>query len=143
MKRLLNTDYKAQTFDFVLLFVRVFISALMLVHGLPKFIKLISSEPIQFADPIGLGMEASLFLAVFAEFFCSILLMLGLFTRLASIPLIITMLIAVFHIHLNDPFSRQELGLHYLLAYFVILLAGAGKYSLDYMLFQKNSNNLP
>lgn len=141
MKRLLNTQYQAQTFNFVLFFARVFISALMLVHGLPKFMKLISSEPIQFADPIGVGMETSLFLAVFSEFFCSILIMLGLYTRLASIPLIITMLVAVFQVHLNDPFSKQEMGLHYLLVYFIILIAGAGKYSLDYLLFEKKGKS--
>ena len=136
MKRLFVTNYNAASLDFILLFLRIFISAMMLTHGLPKLMKLVSEQPVQFADPLGVGMEISLFLAVFAEFFCSLLLMVGLASRLACIPLIITMLVAVFNIHLNDPFYKQEMGFHYLLVYFVILLAGAGKYSIDHLLFQ-------
>src|SRR5690606_22386706 len=99
----------------VLLIARLFIAAMMLVHGLPKLEKLIAGGEVQFADPIGVGPTASLALAVFAEVFCSLLIMFGLMTRFATIPLIITMLVAVFQVHMNDGFSRQELGMHYLL----------------------------
>lgn len=133
MKKLLSTDTNPKNVHFVLLLARLFIGAMMLIHGLPKLEKLLGSSEIQFADPIGIGPTASLILAVFAEVFCSILIMLGLLTRFASIPLIITMLVAVFHIHLKDGFAHQELGMHYLLVYFMLLISGSGKYSLDYL----------
>ena len=46
-------------------------------HGWRKLLKFFGDDPITFADPIGLGAITSLILTVFAEFFCSILLMLG------------------------------------------------------------------
>ncbi len=68
---------------------------------------------------------------VFAEVFCPVLLVFGLFTRYATIPLLITMGVAVFVVHGGDSFSKQELGLVYFVAFLTLLLAGPGKYSLD------------
>lgn len=118
--------------DYALLWLRLALGVAMIYgHGWPKLMRLFSGEPIEFADPFGLGPAVSLGLATFAEFFCSILLMLGLYTRLALIPLIITMLVAILHAHAGDPFSRWEKPLLYLIAYLGLLLAGAGWFSLD------------
>ncbi len=109
---------------------RLAAGGMMLTHGYPKFLKLISGN-FAFGDPIGLGPEVSLVLTVFAEFVCSILIVLGLFTRLAAIPLIFTMLVAVFLVHGADPFSKQELGLMYAAMFTSIGLLGPGKFSID------------
>jgi putative oxidoreductase len=76
-------------------------------------------------------------LAVFAEVFCSILIMLGLFTRLSAIPLIITMLVAWLMVHISDPFGDQELAVFYLVSYVVLFLQGAGWYSIDSLMNRK------
>src|SRR5690606_18139379 len=123
--KIFNVDYKASTVSTGLLILRVGIAVLMLVHGFPKLQMLFSGD-IQFLGIMGMSPTLSLILAVFSEVLCSILLLIGLGTRLATIPLIITMLIAVFLVHLNDPFASQELGLLYLLAYVSIFLLGAG-----------------
>lgn len=120
-----------------LLIVRVAVSAFMLTHGWPKLGRLMSGEEIKFADPFGLGPAFSLVLVVFAEVFCSILIILGLGTRLASIPLIITMSIAAFHAHANDPFGTKEKPLLFLLLYIILLVFGSGKYSVDRMISRK------
>ena len=109
----------------------------MLTHGYPKFQKLLSGN-MEFADPIGLGVGVSLFLTVFAEFFCGLLLLLGLGTRLSSIPLFITMFVAGFVVHGADPFARKEKALMYLLIYLAIFLMGGGKYSLDNLIKKKS-----
>ena len=62
-------------------------------------------------DVLGMGTTLSLGLAVFAEVVCSVLVLLGLGTRLAVIPLSITMLIVAFHVHMADPFAKQEMSL--------------------------------
>jgi putative oxidoreductase len=92
---------------------------------------------IRFADPFGLGVTLSLFLVVFAEFFCSILIGFGIGTRLATLPLIITMFVAAFIAHGPDPFGKKELALLYLVIYIFLLVAGSGKYSVDYYLSRK------
>lgn len=109
----------------------------MLTHGVPKLLKLFGSEEIAFADPFGLGPGMTLALAVFAEFLCSILILLGLATRLAVIPLIITMASAFFIVHATDAFRNKELSLVYLLIYVVLLITGAGKYALDFYWLKK------
>jgi len=123
--------------DFVLLIVRIAVAAFMLTHGYPKLMKLLAGGEIQFADPFGLGMYFSLVLAVFAEFFCSILVGLGIGTRLAAIPLIITMSVAAFIAHGSDPFGRKELALLYLVVYVFLLFTGSGKFSVDYFISKK------
>ncbi|MES2418336.1 MAG: DoxX family protein [Bacteroidota bacterium] len=138
MKRLFNVGAASCTTDTVILIARVGIAALMLSHGLPKMMALLSSEPVQFMPVMGMSAEFSLALAVFAEVICSILILMGFATRLATIPLIITMLIAVFFVHLADPFAKMELALHYLLVYIILLITGSGKYSVDYLCCQKS-----
>jgi putative oxidoreductase len=120
--------------DLALLLLRVASGGMMAyAHGLPKTQKLLAGD-MGFADPIGIGQEASLVLAVFAELVCGLLLVFGLFTRLVLLPLIVTMAVAVFIVHADDPFSKQEFGLLYLVPYLVLLLKGPGNWSMDKLL---------
>ncbi|KPM31226.1 DoxX family protein [Croceitalea dokdonensis DOKDO 023] len=134
LKQIYNPGTEARNLSLVLLLLRVAAGIFMLTHGLGKLDRLFGDEVIQFADPLGVGATASLALTVFAEVFCSILLILGLGTRLAAIPLLITMLVAALIVHSNDGFGRQELGLLYAVNYITLLVLGAGKYSLDYLI---------
>lgn len=99
-------------------------------HGWPKFTNFAEIAP-GFPDPLGLGTGLSLGLAVFAEWFCSILITLGFMTRLATVPLIVTMLVAILSVHSGDPFAQKEKALLYLFSYLVLAGMGAGKASLD------------
>ena len=139
MKKVLSVNPASDAVDAGLLIARVGIALLMLVHGLPKMLMLFSGDPVQFPSVFGMGAELSLGLAVFAEVFCSVLLLAGLGTRLAVVPLIITMMVAAFVIHAADPFAKQEPALYFLLVYVVLLFAGSGKYSVDYLLQRKNA----
>lgn len=108
-------------------------------HGGGKFLKFFSDEKIEFADPFGIGSTATLALVVFAEAVCSILVVLGLMTRYALIPLIFTMIYAGFVVHLQDAFGDKELALMYLAIYFALLLIGPGRYSLDRAIKKRRS----
>lgn len=123
---------------FTMFFIRLASGGVMLVHGWPKLQKLMAGGPIQWADPIGLGPGISLGLAVFAEVVCAILILIGLKSRWASIPLIVTMLVAVFIVHGGDPFKKQELGLMYLAMYVAILFGGSGNLSVDQLFGKKH-----
>lgn len=131
MRRIFNVNLNYGLINLALLVLRIAIGCMMLVHGLPKLHTLMGEGPIQFADPIGAGVIPSLILAVFAEVFCSILVILGFGTRLAVIPLMVTMLVAIFLIHVPDGFQKQEVPGLYLLVYFFLFLAGSGKFSVD------------
>jgi len=137
MIKLINVHQSANSIDVALLMARVGIAALMLTHGWPKLEMLLSNAPAQFPALFGLSATGSLALAVFAEVVCSLLILVGLGTRLATIPLIVTMLVAVFLLHGADPFAQKEPALLYLLPYVMLLLTGSGRYSLDYLLLQK------
>ena len=113
--------------------------ALMLTHGWGKMLKLFGPDPITFADPLGISPEISLALAVLAGVVCAILLIIGLFSRLASIPLIVTMFVAAFIVHAGDPFSKIEFPLLYMAIYLGILLMGAGRYSVDNYISKKQA----
>jgi putative oxidoreductase len=131
MKRLFQTKVNTFQVNLSLLLLRLSIGGLMLTHGWPKLMRLLEGGEIKFADPIGLGPVLSLVMTSFTEVGCSILIMLGLGTRIAAFGLGFTMFVAVFIVHANDPFAKMELGLLYFLVYLVLLITGSGKFSLD------------
>lgn len=140
LKRVFNPGTYPKNLDLSLLLLRLVAGGFMLTHGIGKFAKLMSGDPIQFADPIGIGVTTSLALAVFAEVFCSTFSIIGFATRLSSIPLIITMLVAAFIVHATDGFGRQELPLLYATVYLILAVAGAGKISLDAWIYDRMGN---
>jgi len=119
-----------------LLLLRVAIGCLMLVHGVQKvtgFNELVDN----FGDPIGLGSRVSLILAIGAEVGCSLLLIVGLATRLAAIPLAFTMIIAHFIVHAEDPWQVKELSAVFLSVYLALILTGPGRFSLDHLIMRR------
>ena len=128
----MNTSIGNFSSDLIILILRLSIAALMLTHGLPKLSKLLSGGEIQFADPIGLGSTLSLVLVVFSEVLCSSFIAIGYKTKLATLPLIFTMLVAAFIIHINDGIYKQEKAILYILVYLSFLITGSGRFSIDY-----------
>lgn len=117
--------------DFGLLVLRLGVGGLMLfAHGWDKLVHF-QSVKAHFPDPIGLGSTVALSLVVFAEFFCALAVCLGLLTRYVVVPLIITMAVAAFIIHADDPFAKKEFALLYLIPFLSLFFTGPGKYSLD------------
>lgn len=113
---------------------------MMFGHGLGKLNRLFSGEEIKFFDPLGFGASFSLGFAVLAEFFAAGLIIFGIFTRLSSIMLIITMAVAAFLYHADDPFGTQEKALMYLFSFILLFLTGPGKYSLQTLISPKLEN---
>lgn len=134
MLKLLETDLTKAPIDVAVLVLRIFSGAFIMTHGIPKVKKIFSGD-LGFGDPIGLGPEVSLVLVAFAEAVCGFLVILGLGTRWATIPLIIAMGVAAFIAHAADPFGTKEKPLLFLVIFIVLLLTGGGKYSLDRKVF--------
>lgn len=101
-------------------------------HGWGKLMNIAERAP-KFADPIGLGPSASFGLVVFAEVLCTAFVMVGLLTRLSTIPILIFFGVAAFIQHANDPWLRRELPLLFAVPFLALLFTGAGRFSLDAM----------
>ena len=140
LQKLLHYQALANTTNWALLILRVGISFFLMYHGFEKLETLLAGNSADFPDPFHVGTRVSHGLSVFAEFFCSAFLMLGLFSRLALIVLICNMLIIIFIIHANDPLSDREHAYLFLIPFISLFLTGPGKFSLD-AFFSISHNN--
>ncbi len=121
-------------FDSAVLFMRIFIGAMMLTHGIGK-LQNYNAIVNSFPDPFGIGSAVSFTLITFAEVICSVLIIMGLFTRLATLPLIFGMFVATFIAFPDKSFAEGELSFVYMGIYIMLLISGGGKYAIDAMLF--------
>lgn len=128
---ILRLEFLPASPDLALLALRLWLGAsMLLLHGWSKLIGWEKMSP-GFSDPLKVGNETSLALAIFAEVACSILLILGWFTRSAALILAITMSVAFFLQHKMSFKGSGELAFIYLAGFVAILLAGAGRFALD------------
>jgi putative oxidoreductase len=109
--------------------------AMLFNHGLDKFAHF-KDMVGSFPDPLGLGQEASLVLVIFAEVIGSLLLAVGLFTRVAAAVLVIDMFVAFLMVH-KAGMSGGELAFLYLAGYVMLVIAGGGLFSLDTIAFSQ------
>lgn len=130
MKKLFSINYSDNGITLAALVLRLTLGALMIPHGFNKLMSF-SSKSSTFTDPFHIGNPTSMALVIFAEFFCAVFIVMGLFTRLACVPLIIAMAVAVFYSHDADFFGKGEHAALYLGGFVVLLLTGPGKVSLD------------
>lgn len=136
---LFSTTTRDRLYDVGLFLLRVTAGCFILTHGLPKLVTLMGPDPIQFADPFGVGQEASMWLTVFAEVVCAFLIIIGLLTRVATIPLIIVMAVAFFYIHMADDFATKEMSGLYLIIFVFLCIAGPGRFSIDHLISRRRN----
>lgn len=124
--------------DLAALVLRVGFGLYMLLgHGISKLKLLMEGVEIPAFGIFGLPPIFVLGLAVFAEFIACLFIIIGYKTRLAALPIIITMLVAAFIIHSGDSFfmhgaeKSKEPALIYFIGFLSIYLLGSGKYSVD------------
>ncbi|MEJ0088973.1 MAG: DoxX family protein [Limisphaerales bacterium] len=145
IKKIFSPAKNSPSANLALLVLRLWIGLQMLiVHGIDKLSNFNGIAP-HFPDPFGIGHTASLGLSVFAEFFVSLLIIMGLFTRLSALLLIINMTVAFIGVHkaaLTGEHSG-ELAFLYLMGYVVLFVAGPGRVSADKFLFGKSTAGQP
>lgn len=131
MRKLMSVGYTNPAFNIAMFVLRVSSGVLMAVaHGYPK-LENFSVQSAKFMHFAGMSGSTSLSLSIFAELVCSIFVVLGLFTRLACIPLLINLAVAVSMVNHYDVFKTAEKGVLFFLIFFTILLLGPGRASID------------
>ncbi|MEO5682097.1 MAG: DoxX family protein [Chitinophagaceae bacterium] len=130
MKKLLSVSYRDWAFTVAMLVLRVTAGTLIIPYGYSKLIHFAEKKD-SFMNFMGIGSPLSMALVIFAEFFCGMFIILGLFTRLAVIPLIIAMFVVVFKASHGDIFGKGKEATLFLACFLAILLCGPGKASAD------------
>ncbi len=130
---LLNSEPISEDLGYLVL--RVSAGGTMLwQHGWPKLMAF-TERMDSFPDPFGIGGTLSLILIIIAELLCSALVVLGLWTRVALIPLIVGMAVIVFMVKGDASFKEQELALVYLFAFATLMFTGSGRFAIDRISF--------
>ena len=130
MKKLISTGYNDFSFNLATFILRIGLGVLMIPHGYDKLVHFMQYKK-DFYNLLGMGSTVSLAVVVFAELFCSVFLIMGLFTRVIAAILAIEMTIVVFSKHHGQVFGEGEHGMLYLTGYLAIVLLGPGRASLD------------
>ncbi len=133
MKKLLSTGYTDWAFNIAMLVLRAGLGLMMLPHGYDKLVHF-AQKKNTFMNFLGMGSTFSLSLSLFAEFFCAMFVLIGLFTRFTVLPLIIGMAVALFNAHDAAIFGSGEKAALYLAGFIAIFLLGPGKASVDGMM---------
>jgi putative oxidoreductase len=155
----MEAERKEMSASIGLLFLRLGIGGYLITHGWGKLQMLLAGGAEKFGDPIGLGSTLSLVLVTTSEFLCALLIVLGLATRLAAVPVVITMAVAAFVIHAGDPWTMEaaanaffsgasktwfskEPALLYLIPFLSLVFTGGGKISLDGLIAVRRNQRL-
>lgn len=137
-----------------LLILRIGIAGYLATHGWGKLQMVLAGQHEMFGDPIGIGSKLSLLLVMFAEFVCALLVLVGAATRLAAIPVVITMCVAAFVAHGNDPWTMSKAAelffsgaskswaskqpaLMFGAVFLALIFTGAGRYSVDWLIAKR------
>ncbi|UUO06574.1 DoxX family protein [Blastopirellula sp. J2-11] len=110
--------------------------SMLLLHGVGKYQRY-DALTDNFYDPLGVGVNNSLNLTIVIEIVFPILLLIGCATRLASLQLVFTMLVALFLVHHADTWKESERAIIYMGAYATLIFTGPGLFSVDAMIRRK------
>lgn len=116
-----------QARDIGLLFLRVSGGLFLLwVHGLPKLLDFtVQLQLIE--DPFHLGAHLTLILAIFAEVLCPLLIVAGVLARLACLPILFVLLVALLVVHPQWSVAEGQFGWLLLILFTTVLIAGPGR----------------
>jgi putative oxidoreductase len=114
-----------------LLFLRLFGGGLLIQGRAWAWSEMIHVNGPGFMNPFGAGGEFTWVLTLFSEFLCTVLVMLGVFTRFTAIPPLVVMLVMALALPTGTVWSVRETFLLYALPFFVLTFTGPGEYSVD------------
>lgn len=126
-----NLSLEDRARDLGLLFLRVSAAAFLLaVHGLPKLLDF-DHQLTLIEDPFHMGARLTLVLAIFAEVLCPLLIAAGIFVRLACLPILVLLLVALLAVHPEWTLEQGQFGWLLVIIFTTVFIAGPGRLALN------------
>lgn len=117
--------------DFGLLMLRLFLGInLFLRHGLEK-ITHFSQMSSHFPNPLHIGSHTSLIYALISDAICSLLVTIGLGTRVAAFVILVNISVVFYFVDHHSLYGHGELLLIYIGGFLALVCTGGGRFSLD------------
>jgi putative oxidoreductase len=137
IKKAINPYPRPLVFDCGILLLRVAVSLeIAIVHGFKKIgVGVAQAENIP--NPLHLPEAFNSVFAIAANIIFPFFVLIGLFTRLATLPTLAVTLTGYFVVHWNDSLLQRDTPFIYSLIFLVILILGPGKYSIDNAIYKK------
>jgi putative oxidoreductase len=133
-------NYLPLNVDAAALLLRLLFGGMFVRYGYNKVAAYDQILPM-FGDIIGIGSKLSFNLLIFAELGCGFLVLIGLLTRWAVIPIFISMIVAYFIAHAKDAFDAKAPAFLFMLLSIVVFILGSGKWSVDRLILKPNKND--
>ncbi|MCT8950148.1 MULTISPECIES: DoxX family protein [Pseudomonas] len=127
----MNASTDERSGDVGLLFLRVSGGLFLLcVHGMPKLLDFTAQLQL-IEDPFHLGSHLTLILAIFAEVLCPLLVVAGVLARLACLPILFVLLVALLLVHPQWTVAEGQFGWLLLILFATVFIAGPGRLALN------------
>ncbi|MFZ3169459.1 MAG: DoxX family protein [Candidatus Methanoperedens sp.] len=138
-----------KTQNFSLVFLRAALGVIFFAHGSQKLLGWYGGygfdATVQFFQQMGISPALGA-LAILAEFFGGLMVLLGFFTRIGAAGIAVTMAVALFTVHLSQGFfiAGDKIGFEYafalLLMALYLVINGAGELSVDKYIREKTGS---
>jgi len=103
---------------------------LLFVHGLPKLLDF-KAQLTLIEDPFHMGASLTLCMAIFAEVLCPLLILTGVLARLACVPILFLLLVALVVVHSEWSVEQGQFGWLLTIIFTSVLIAGPGRLALN------------
>lgn len=135
--RLINPTISSRPFNIGMLLFRIAVCMeLIFVHGFKK-LGIGTAEAEKVPNPLHLPEVFNAAFAVSANIFFPFFVLIGLFTRLATLPTLAVTLTGFFVVHINDAAIVRDTPFIYSIIFLFIAILGPGKYAVDTYIYKK------
>jgi putative oxidoreductase len=140
IKYFLYSDLGTPLSNWAMLAFRILLAIeLFRVHGMKKF-RGNDGKPEVVPNPLGLPQPLNNLIATISDTVVPVLVMLGVFTRVAVLPTIGITSVGYFVVHKNDPLEVRDVPYVYTICFLLLLATGPGSISFDQYIFKSFFN---
>jgi putative oxidoreductase len=138
LKKLSNPFPSYTIYNVTMLLFRIALALeMMIIHGFKKLGIGVSEAEI-IPNPFNLPQTFNDAFIISANFFFPFLVLIGFYTRLSALPVLVVTVTGYLIVHRNEALIARDIPFMYSISFLSILLLGPGKYSIDHFIYKKN-----